>query len=123
MSNAGKIAKPTPDRAADASPRRRKALRWLLIMGSIVAAATLVIGAVIGTRTLDWSDLPAFLDRLTMWRASPLAMLAMLACFVVGGLVVFPVNLLIAASIVVFGPLIGAPIALAGSLASAAVLH
>ena len=50
-------------------------------------------------------------------------MLAMLASFVVGGLVVFPINLLIAASIVVFGPWIGAAIALAGSVASGALLH
>lgn len=122
MSGASETTKPLPG-ALPRKGRRCKALRWLLIAGSIVAAATIVIGAVIGARALDWSELPAFLDRLSAWRASPLAMLAMLACFVVGGLVVFPVNLLIAAAIVVFGPLIGAPIALAGSLASAAVLH
>ena len=50
-------------------------------------------------------------------------MLAMLGAFVVGGLVVFPINLLIATSIVVFGPSSARVIALAGSLASATVLH
>lgn len=126
MRNAGETAHRARAPIDGASPqpgRKRTALRWLLITGSLVAAATLVIGAVIGARAIDWSDLPHVLERLSAWRASPLAMLAMLACFVVGGLVVFPVNLLIAAAIVVFGPLIGAPIALAGSLASAAVLH
>jgi phospholipase D1/2 len=126
MKNAGETADPERAPIDGASPRpdrKRRALRWLLVAGFLVAAATLVIGAVIGARAIDWSDLPRILERLSAWRASPLAMLAMLACFVVGGLVVFPVNLLIAVAIVVFGPLIGVPIALAGSLASAAVLH
>lgn len=103
--------------------RRQRALRWLLIALLIGALLTLAIGAVIGARSFAWSDLPVFIDRMSAWRSSPLAMLAMLGCFIVGGLVVFPVNLLIAASIVVFGPIIGAPIALIGSVASAAVLH
>lgn len=125
MTSAGKAANSARKSNADGPPsnRRRIALRWLLITGSIVAVATLAIGAVIGARAFDWSRLPRALEHLSAWRDSPLAMLAMLGCFVVGGVVVFPVNLLIAASIVVFGPLIGAPIALAGSLASAAVLH
>jgi phospholipase D1/2 len=125
MTNAGETADPASEKPEDASRanRKQKALRWLLIAGSSVALATLVIGAVIGARSLDWSNVPRLLERLGAWRDSPLAMLAMLACFVIGGLVVFPVNLLIATAIVVFGPLIGAPIALAGSLASAAILH
>lgn len=124
MTNAGD-AEPARDNNAAGQPSRRKrlALRWLLITGLVVAAATLAVGAVIGARAFDWSSLPRALEHLSAWRNSPLAMLTMLACFVVGGVVVFPVNLLIAASIVVFGPLIGAPIALIGSLASAAVLH
>ena len=103
--------------------RNRRALRWLLIAAAICVVLTLVIGGVIGARTFAWSDLPDFIDRMSAWRSSPLAMLAMLACFVLGGLVVFPVNLLIAASVVVFGPIAGAIVALAGSVTSAAVLH
>jgi uncharacterized membrane protein YdjX (TVP38/TMEM64 family) len=103
--------------------RRQRALRWLLIALVIAALLTLAIGAVIGARSFAWSELPQFIDRMSAWRSSPLAMLAMLGCFVLGGLVVFPVNLLIAASIVVFGPVVGAVIALLGSVASAAVLH
>ena len=103
--------------------RSRRALRWLLIATGACALLTLAIAAVIGARSFAWSDLPAFIDRMSAWRESPLAMLAMLACFVAGGLVVFPVNLLIAASIVVFGPVAGAGVALLGSVASAIVLH
>lgn len=103
--------------------RRRRALRWLAIAGGICAVLTIVIALAIGARNFAWSDLPALIDRMTVWRDSPLAMLSMLGLFVVGGLVVFPVNLLIATSIVVFGPIAGAVIALLGSLASAGVLH
>ena len=113
-----------PQGAAPATPsRKRRALRWLLIAASTCALLTLVIAAVVGARSFAWNDVPAFIDRMGAWRDSPLAMLAMFGCFIAGGLVVFPVNLLIAASIVVFGPVGGAAIALVGSLASAAVLH
>lgn len=126
MTNAREAADPDREKTEDEPPRsgrRQKALRWILIAGSIVAVATVAIGVAIGARSVDWSHLPRLLQQLGAWHDSPLAMLAMLACFVVGGLIVFPVNLLIATAIVVFGPLIGAPIALAGSLASAALLH
>jgi phospholipase D1/2 len=56
-------------------------------------------------------------------RASPLAPLVALVCFAIGGVVVFPINLLIAATIVVFGPWAGAAYALAGSILSAEVVY
>ncbi len=56
-------------------------------------------------------------------RTSPLAPFIALGCFVIGGVVVFPVNLLIAATIIVFEPLYGALLALLGSLLSAIVVH
>src|SRR5690348_15295589 len=94
-----------PDEAPAVQSRRRRALRWLAIAGGISALLTIAIAVVIGARAFAWSDLPVFVERMTAWRDSPLAMLAMLGCFVLGGLVVFPVNLLIATSIVVFGPI------------------
>jgi phospholipase D1/2 len=116
----------TPGGAESATPRsgrRGRALRRLAIALSIAAILTLAVAVAIGARSLDWSDVAPFLDRMSAWRTSPLAMLGMLACFVAGGLIVFPVNLLIAAAIVVFGPVLGAIVALAGSIASAALLH
>ena len=53
------------------------------------------------------------------WRESPWAPVVALACFAVGGVIVFPVNLLVAATIIVFGPLAGSAYALAGSVLSA----
>ncbi len=104
-------------------PRKRRALRWLLIASATATALTLIVGAVIGARSFAWDELPAFIDGLAAWRSSPLAMLTMLGAFVVGGLVVFPINLLIATSIVVFGPIVGSVVALLGSVASATALH
>lgn len=112
-----------PDEAIAAPSTRQRAWRWLLIAGVASALLTLVIAVIVGARPFAWSDLPAFADRMSAWRGSPLAMLSMIGFFIVGGLVVFPVNLLIATSVVVFGPVVGGAIAFAGSLASAGVLH
>ena len=112
-----------PDEATAAQSTRHRAWRWLVIAAVVSALLTLIIAIVVGAHSFAWSDLPAFIDRMTAWRGSPLAMATMLGCFVVGGLVVFPVNLLIATSIVVFGPIAGGVIAFIGSLASAGVLH
>lgn len=57
------------------------------------------------------------------WHASPLAPFVALAGFAIGGLIVFPVNVLIAATIIVFGTLAGAIYALLGSVLSAIVVH
>jgi uncharacterized membrane protein YdjX (TVP38/TMEM64 family) len=92
---------------------------------AMLAAAllTLIVALVVGSRRISWSDLPVLVERLSALRSSPVAALAMLGVFLVGGLLVFPVNILIAASIVAFGPVVGAAIALLGSLASALLLH
>ena len=57
------------------------------------------------------------------WHASPLAPFVVLAGFAIGGLIVFPVNVLIAATIIVFGALAGAIYALLGAVLSAMVVH
>ncbi|TCO37222.1 TVP38/TMEM64 family protein [Dokdonella fugitiva] len=57
------------------------------------------------------------------WRHSAWAAPLLLVAFVVGGLVAFPVNLLTALAIVVLGPWLGAPCALAGALLSAVAVH
>ncbi len=114
---------PARNTATPRASRKRTALRWLLIAASVSAALTLASGVVIGLRSGAWHALPQLLDQAREWRTSPLASLVMLLCFVAGGLIVFPVNLLIAAAVVVFGPGLGAALALAGSVASAAVLH
>lgn len=108
-----------------APPRGSRRLIVRRIALAILAAAllTLIVALVVGSRRISWSDLPVLVERLSALRSSPVAALAMLGVFLVGGLLVFPVNILIAASIVAFGPVVGAAIALLGSLASALLLH
>lgn len=108
---------------ASARGSRRRILRRVALAVAVSALLTIVVALVVGSRRVAWTDLPALVERLSAWRSSPVAALAMLGAFVVGGLVVFPVNLLIAASIVAFGPLAGAAVALLGSVVSALLLH
>lgn len=94
----------------------------------LVVVASIAVLAAIAAGSLYWLGAfpPTFatlLDAADRWRASPLAPLVALAAFVIGGFVVFPVNLLIAATIVVLGPVAGAAYALAGSLLCAAAIH
>lgn len=67
----------------------------------------------------DWADPEAIMDAVAgargHWWIYPL----MLAAYVVGGLVLFPVTVLIAVTGMLFGPWIGWPCALAGSMLSA----
>jgi uncharacterized membrane protein YdjX (TVP38/TMEM64 family) len=84
--------------------------------------------ALLAAGWLHWPavEMPSIADvlaRADHWRALPVAPLVALAAFVVGGFVVFPVNLLIAATIVVFGPVAGAAYALTGATLSAAAVH
>lgn len=111
----------TADGIARAARKRRVRRRTL-------ALALLLVALAIGWA---WMYLPvasapsvaSLLAFAEQAHTSPLAPFIALACFAIGGLVVFPVNLLIAATVVVFGPLAGAFYALLGSLASAIVVH
>lgn len=90
---------------------------------ALVALVALAVGAWAWQAGASWPELDAFLDAARRFRRWPAAPLLALACFAIGGLIVFPVNLLIAASIVAFGPLVGGMIALVGSLLGAFVVH
>jgi len=94
-----------------------------------VAALALGIGVValvvllwLATPLREWIDVARIAALLRRLGDSPLAPLLMMAGFVIGGLIVFPVSVLIAVTIIVFGPLVGFAYALAGSLLSATVL-
>lgn len=94
----------------------------LLVLAALALA--LGVGALWSGWPADaWPQAAQVLARITRWQEAPLAPVAVLAAFVLGGLVLFPVSLSIAATIIVFGPLPGAAYALAGSLLSASVVH
>jgi phosphatidylserine/phosphatidylglycerophosphate/cardiolipin synthase-like enzyme/uncharacterized membrane protein YdjX (TVP38/TMEM64 family) len=89
-----------------------------------LAAAVLALAAL----ALAWRLTPlrevVHLDALVAYgealQAQPLAPLAVVGAYVVGGLAMVPLTLLIAVTAVVFGPLLGLCYAFAGTLASAA---
>lgn len=107
-------------RVGPRSPGRHARLRVLLPVVLVVTAAAVAWHAEFVPARALLTDLLADAMRL---RDSPFAVPAGVLAFVVGGLVAFPVNLLIAASVVVFGPWLGGGCALAGVLASAATLR
>jgi phospholipase D1/2 len=103
---------------------RRGAMRRRI--GRIVAFGTVLIALALlwlHTPLREWIDVPRLVAAAHRLGDSPLAPLATLAAFVAGGLVVAPVNVLIAATMVVFGPLAGIFYALLGSLLNAEVLY
>lgn len=85
------------------------ALIALLLLWQVTSAAELTRPE----RLLPWLDSIA---------GEPWAPLALMAAFVIAGIVVFPVTVLIAVTGMTFGPWLGFIYAMAGSLASAAVL-
>jgi uncharacterized membrane protein YdjX (TVP38/TMEM64 family) len=97
--------------------------RFALLLVAALALAGALVASLVLLSPLEWPGGDDVLDAARRARELPLAPLLALACFAIGGLVVFPVNLLIAACIVVFGPGTGAPLALAGSVLSASLLH
>ena len=56
-------------------------------------------------------------------RDTPGSFLIALAAYAIGGLLVLPINLLIAATVIVFGPAWGSALALAGCVLNAALLY
>jgi phospholipase D1/2 len=124
------------ERIADpARPLRfGKLVRRLLFRGVAANRTVLIIAAfslVALGLTLAWhftglSEVatPAHLtDFLSGARASPWAIVLVVALFLLGGAVAFPVNILILATSAAFGPWLGALYAALGSLASALAVY
>jgi uncharacterized membrane protein YdjX (TVP38/TMEM64 family) len=105
------------------APRLGRARKRLFAFAGVLIA--------VATAAAAWQLAPRFTGvtvadvfaAIEAWRGSVWAAPLLLAAFVAGGLVAFPVNLLIAVAIVVFGPLQGAACALFGSVLSAVALH
>lgn len=101
--------------------KQRSARLILLTVAVMVVAAAVLLWRY--TPLAQWAD-P---DRVTAWmeslRQSPWAPLIVVGVFVIGGLIVFPLVLLIAATATVFDPITAVCVALAGSLANAVTLY
>jgi uncharacterized membrane protein YdjX (TVP38/TMEM64 family) len=104
------------------TPSKQRSARWLMlgIALAILSAALLVWRF---TPLADWAD-P---DRVAAWmermRESAWAPLIVIAAFVIGGLVMFPLTLLITATAIVFAPWLAVSLSVAGSLSSAIALY
>jgi phospholipase D1/2 len=106
-----------PHEARKPAPRRLIAMAALgLVLGSLAIAWH-------ATPLKEWVNLAALITVARSVVDMPWAPLAVVAAYVLGGLVMLPVMLLIAVSGVVFGPFLGALYAIAGSMASATVAY
>jgi len=94
---------------------------------ALVAAGILLLGGLallwLATPLREWVDVAHLVAVLNRFGDSAWAPLFLLAAYLVGGLVLFPVNVLIAVTVLVFGPLLGGIYAVLGSLASALLLY
>jgi phospholipase D1/2 len=71
----------------------------------------------------DWLDAQSFIVIATRLKEAPFTPLWVIGAYVMGGLLVVPITLLIAATGAVFGPVVGATYALTGAVLSAAVTY
>ena len=95
-------------------------------IGPLVGALFVVLGLTAAWHLTPLADLldPAAIERtMTAFAASPWAPLYVLAAYLAGGLVAFPLVLLIAGTAAAFGPVLGFAYGLVGSLASAILTY
>src|ERR1700743_1361889 len=91
-----------------AAGSRRIALRHALMIAGIVAAIAAIAVLWACTPMRHWLDIDRLSAVVDRFADSPLAPLIVVSMFVIGGLVVVPVNALTAVTILVFGPVTGA---------------
>ena len=106
-----------------AAGSRRIALRHALMIAGLVAAIACIAVLWAFTPMRHWLDIDRLSRIVDRFADSPLAPLIVVLMFVIGGLVVIPVNALTAVTILVFGPVVGAIYSLIGCVASAIVLY
>jgi phospholipase D1/2 len=102
---------------------RRQAGRRIIVGAGLLVGLLAVAAAWRCTPLREWLDIPALVDYLSMFRNSPAGPLLVLAGYVVGGIAVMPVTVLIAVTVLAFGPWMGFLYASAGVLISAAVTY
>ena len=105
--------------AARRGAMRRRIVRIVAFGAVLITLALLWLD----TPLREWVDIARLVAAAHQLGDSPFAPLAVLVAFVAGGLVVAPVNVLIGATMIVFGPLAGICYAMLGSLLNAWVLY
>jgi len=102
---------------------RKPVPRRLIMLGLLAVALALLAVAWRWTPLREWANLAALVALAQRLQDLPFTPVAMMAAYVVAGLLVMPVMLMIAVTGIVFGPLAGSAYAVAGTLASAAVTY
>jgi phospholipase D1/2 len=102
----------------------RRPVPWRLIgLGLVGIMLALLAVAWRWTPLREWANLAALLDLARSLEGMPFTPVAVVASYVIAGMVMIPVTLLIAVTGIVFGPVTGAAYALGGTLLSAAVTY
>jgi phospholipase D1/2 len=99
------------------TPARRRILMGVGLLAALVALAA----AWQWTPLKDWLNVQDLVATLSGFKESPVAPLIVLGGYVIGGLVVMPVTVLIAVTVLAFGPFLGFTYSFAGTLLSAGV--
>jgi phosphatidylserine/phosphatidylglycerophosphate/cardiolipin synthase-like enzyme/uncharacterized membrane protein YdjX (TVP38/TMEM64 family) len=102
--------------------RRRTRLRLAMAALALLASCALLV-LWTATPLREWVEVERLAALARPLENSPWTPFAILAAYVAGGLVAFPVNVLTAAAILVCGPVAGVAYALAGSVLSAQALY
>ena len=106
-----------PKEARQPLPRRLVGLGVLAIMLALLAIAWR------WTPLREWVNLASLVSFARGLEALPFTPIAVIASYVIAGLLMVPVMVLIAVTGIVFGPVLGAAYALAGTLLSAAATY
>lgn len=102
-----------------AAPRARRRA----VLGGVAVALVLVVGLWRWTPLSDYLNLSFLMSLGFALKALPYAALAVIGCYVLGGLIAMPITVLIAASGLVFGAWQGGWYALIGTMLSALVTY
>ncbi|MBN8727714.1 MAG: TVP38/TMEM64 family protein [Xanthomonadales bacterium] len=104
--------------------RRQRMRALVLALLAVAVVAPLLVFAWQGLEHPSWRELvTTLLDDAARWRAVPFAPLVALAVFMVGGLVMFPITWMTAATMIVFGPWLGGVLAMIGGLLDAWLVY
>jgi phospholipase D1/2 len=103
----------------DRQSRRRELLRGAIPLLILVGLAAVWRW----TPLSDWLDVTTVVGWVTSLRGHPIAPLVVIGGYVIGALVLIPVTVLITATAIAFGPLLGFTYSLLGCLASATLTY
>lgn len=112
----------TAERGRTANPRNRRRARFIVISAGVVLVAAVL---------LLWRSTPlsefTSPDRIAQWIAtfddSPWAAVIVIAIYVLGGFIAFPVTVLITATALVFHPVSAFTLSMIGSMLNAVALY